>query len=377
MAFYIGKVFALTVIWKLFTSVRVVWPLNYRGVELSVAETPVHGDKPTVASPTGHRDHKELSVAAFERTRMPMVVSDARQPDNPIVLANQAFLDLTGYAADEIVGRNCRFLQGTGTSPAAVAEIRFAVAAGKGTDVELLNYKKDGSTFWNQLHISPILDDDGRLAYFFASQKDVSEYRKVQALEASEHRLLMEVDHRTKNVLAIVDSIVRLSNATDPAAYSAAIQQRVQSLAQAHALLSQASWQAVDLRAVIEAQVSRYQNGNISIHGPEFSVRPEAVQPLSLVLHELAVNAVTHGALAKPSQGKLAIEWQPRKDESALKLIWREQGTEMKPKERVRGFGTVIVGALIEKQLRGSITRDWRDDGVTVEIDIPSRWAGD
>lgn len=344
---------------------------------MSVAETPVHGDKPTVASPTGHRDHKELSVAAFERTRMPMVVSDARQPDNPIVLANQAFLDLTGYAADEIVGRNCRFLQGTGTSPAAVAEIRFAVAAGKGTDVELLNYKKDGSTFWNQLHISPILDDDGRLAYFFASQKDVSEYRKVQALEASEHRLLMEVDHRTKNVLAIVDSIVRLSNATDPAAYSAAIQQRVQSLAQAHALLSQASWQAVDLRAVIEAQVSRYQNGNISIHGPEFSVRPEAVQPLSLVLHELAVNAVTHGALAKPSQGKLAIEWQPRKDESALKLIWREQGTEMKPKERVRGFGTVIVGALIEKQLRGSITRDWRDDGVTVEIDIPSRWAGD
>ena len=84
---------------------------------MAVSETPVHGDQPNVASPTGQRDHKELSAAAFERTRMPMVVADARQPEYPIVLANQAFLDLTGYAADEIVGRNCRFCKGRGPRP--------------------------------------------------------------------------------------------------------------------------------------------------------------------------------------------------------------------------------------------------------------------
>ncbi|NKJ08344.1 PAS domain-containing protein [Rhizobium sp. SG741] len=225
-----------------------------------------------------------------------MVVADARQPEYPIVLANQAFLDLTGYAADEIVGRNCRFLQGTGTSPAAVAEVRYALTAGKGVDVELLNYKKDGSSFWNQLHVSPILDDDGEVAYFFASQIYVTKYRKVQALEASEHRLLMEVDHRAKNVLAIVDSIVRLSNADNPAAYASAVQERVQSLARAHALLSENSWKAIDIRNVIEAQISRYPGSHITMSGPGYLVVPEAVQPLSLVIHELAVNAVTHEA---------------------------------------------------------------------------------
>jgi PAS domain S-box-containing protein len=137
---------------------------------LALQETPVHGDEPTVASPVGYADFKELSAAAFERTRMPIVLSDARQPDYPIVLANQAFLDLTGYTADEIVGRNCRFLQGKATSPSAVAELRFAIAAGKGANVEILNYRKDGSAFWNQLHLSPIHDDDGKLAYYFASQ---------------------------------------------------------------------------------------------------------------------------------------------------------------------------------------------------------------
>jgi PAS domain S-box-containing protein len=335
-----------------------------------VSETPVHGDKPTVASPTGQKDHKELSAAAFERTRMPIVVTDARQADHPIVLANQAFLDLTGYSAAEIVGENCRFLQGAETSPATVAELRCAIAERKGVDVEILNYKKDGSPFWNQLHISPILDDGGELAYFFASQIDVTEYRKVQALEASERRLLMEVDHRAKNVLAIVNSIVRLSNSKNSAAYALAVQQRVQSLAEAHALLSSTSWQAVDIRKVIEAQLSRYPNSKISLSGPEFLVVPEAVQPLSLVFHELAINALTHGSLSPTGGGSLAIKWEPGSTDGSLHLTWTESGKGAKPRARIGGFGTAIVGALIEKQLRGSITRDWREDGVTVAMVI-------
>ncbi|MFN7025678.1 MAG: PAS domain-containing protein, partial [Pseudorhizobium sp.] len=154
----------------------------------------VHGDVPVASLPTGFGDRKELGTVAFERTRMPMVMTDARLQDNPIVLANQAFLQLTGYAADEVLGRNCRFLQGTSTSAAAIAELRLAIAEGREVDVELLNYRKDGTVFWNQLHVTPIHDDAGDIAYFFASQIDITEFRKVQSLEASEHRLLMEVD---------------------------------------------------------------------------------------------------------------------------------------------------------------------------------------
>lgn len=112
-----------------------------------------------------------------------------------------------------MIGRNCRFLQGQETSPHAAAEICTGLGQEPATNVEILNYRKDGSTFWNRLHISPIQDDDSKLIYFFASQIDVTELRKVQALEVSERRLLMEVEHRSKNVLAIVESIVRLSDA--------------------------------------------------------------------------------------------------------------------------------------------------------------------
>ena len=88
----------------------------------------LHGSPPEAATPQAVLDHKELSAEAFQRTRMPMVVTDPRQTDNPVVMANPAFLNLTGYGAEEVVGRNCRFLQGPDTAPTAVAEIRAAVA---------------------------------------------------------------------------------------------------------------------------------------------------------------------------------------------------------------------------------------------------------
>ena len=94
--------------------------------------------------------------------------------------------------------------------------------------------RKDGSLFRNQLHLSAIENDAGDVAYYFASEIDVTAFRKVQTLEASKHRLLIEVDHRAKDVLVVVDSIVRLSRSDDAASYSASVQQRVQALSMAH-----------------------------------------------------------------------------------------------------------------------------------------------
>lgn len=218
----------------------------------------LHGDLPSASSKAASADRKELAAIAFERTRMPMVVTDGRKPDLPIVLANKAFLELTGYAAPEVLGRNCRFLQGPATSPIAVAEIRAAIVSEREVSVEILNYKKSGEQFWNRLHLSPVHGDDGRILYFFGSQIDMTEYRRIEALEASEHRLLMEVDHRSNNVLAIVDSIVRLSNADDPALYAAAIQHRVQALARAHTLLAERRWTSISVEELIRQQVTPF-----------------------------------------------------------------------------------------------------------------------
>lgn len=114
-----------------------------------------------MATPQGLADRSQPAMIAVERTRMPMVVSDARQAGQPIVLANPAFLQLSGYADHEALGRNCRFLQGPDTDPATVAAIRAALKDGREGSFEILNYRKDGSAFWNQLLISPIRDESG------------------------------------------------------------------------------------------------------------------------------------------------------------------------------------------------------------------------
>lgn len=155
-----------------------------------------------------HKD--DIFFAAIETTRMPMIVTDPRQRDNPIVFANRAFLSMSGYDTSEIVGRNCRFLQGPATDRASVAAIREAIEAEKEVQMEILNYRKDGSSFWNALFISPVYDTAGKLIYFFASQLDVSRRRdaeeglaQAQKMEAL-GQLTGGISHDFNNLLQVM-----------------------------------------------------------------------------------------------------------------------------------------------------------------------------
>ncbi|VEF11407.1 histidine kinase [Pseudomonas fluorescens] len=123
---------------------------------------------------------KGLFFAAVEVSRMAMIVTDPAQPDNPIVFANQAFAELTGFAQDEVLGRNCRFLQGDETDKSVLQRIKDALKNQHEICVEVLNYRKDGSTFWNELFIAPLFNEQGKLVYFFASQLDVSRRRDAE-----------------------------------------------------------------------------------------------------------------------------------------------------------------------------------------------------
>jgi PAS domain S-box-containing protein len=145
---------------------------------MPTSETQRHRQTTTPANDAlGERD---IFFAAVEKTRMPMVVTDPRKPDNPIVFANPAFLQMTGYAVEEVVGNNCRFLQGPETDPATVAEMRQAIRERRDVALEILNYRKNGSTFWNALFVSPVFDANGELVYFFGSQLDVSRRRDAE-----------------------------------------------------------------------------------------------------------------------------------------------------------------------------------------------------
>ncbi|TVU01224.1 hypothetical protein EJB05_53326 [Eragrostis curvula] len=113
------------------------------------------------------------ALSAFQQT---FVVSDATRPDHPILYASGGFFNMTGYSSKEVVGRNCRFLQGSGTDQAEIAKIRQALAAGSNYCGRVLNFKKDGTPFWNLLTIAPIKDEDGRILKFIGMQVEVSKY---------------------------------------------------------------------------------------------------------------------------------------------------------------------------------------------------------
>lgn len=156
-------------------------------------------------------DHDDdIFFTAIETTRMPMLVTDPRQPDNPVVFANRAFLSMSGYPRDEVLGANCRFLQGSGTDRATVASVRQAIADRTEITTEILNYRKDGTSFWNALYISPVYNKNKELVYFFASQLDVSRRRDAeQALAQAQKmealgQLTGGISHDFNNLLQVI-----------------------------------------------------------------------------------------------------------------------------------------------------------------------------
>jgi PAS domain S-box-containing protein len=111
----------------------------------------------------------------IEASATAAVISDPRQPDNPIVACNAAFLELTGYARDDVIGRNCRFLSGPDTEPALSETLRTGIRNRQPVLVEILNYRKDGSAFRNAVMVAPIFDAEGELEYFLGSQVALAE----------------------------------------------------------------------------------------------------------------------------------------------------------------------------------------------------------
>ncbi len=183
---------------------------NLQGSDLDAADLHHHtGEGRNVVSP-GQGGSNDIFYAAVQMSRMPMILSDPHGDDCPIIFCNRAFERLTGYGQGEIVGRNCRFLQGEGTDREVIDRIRSALHRREDFHEEVLNYRKDGSGFWNALFISPVFTPSGDLLYFFASQLDVTRRHEAEAVLQQAQRLetlgamASGVAHEFNNLMTVV-----------------------------------------------------------------------------------------------------------------------------------------------------------------------------
>jgi len=335
------------------------------------------GDAAVAATPQGLIDRRELALIAVERTRMPMLATDPRQPDNPIVLANKAFLDLSGYTADEVLGRNCRFLQGPDTDRDNVAQIRQAIEARTDIDIEVLNYRKDGTPFWNALHISPVFNEAGELQHFFASQLDVTARRDALAVQAM---LLHEVDHRVKNNLQIVASMLAMEARAMPdpgvAQRLQGILARIEALSTVHRRL----YQSDDLMSFDVAEFARdivinlvgstgRPNIEVSLALEPAFLPARLAAPLALVFNELVTNALKH-AFPDRRAGRITVEIATAHDQ--LRITVADDGAGLSDQPTGPGsFGRRLIDALVQ-QLGATAT--WTallPSGLRVDVQMP------
>jgi two-component sensor histidine kinase len=237
--------------------------------------------------------------------------------------------------------------------------------------------RDDGSVLWAQVRGEVRLGTQENPADWRVSGllRDVTERRRA---EERQMLLAREVDHRAKNALAVMLAAVRLTPAEDPRAYAAAVEGRVAALARAHTLLAERHWAGAGLADLVRGELRPFlapaggsAGPRAKIEGPPVMLAAHATQPLSMALHELATNAVKHGALSVPT-GLVTVTWDIDAATAMLRLHWAETGgpTISGPPQR-RGFGTRVMRATILDQLGGRHDCWWPASGFACDIILP------
>src|SRR5256714_5335725 len=183
--------------------------------------------------------------------------------------------------------------------------------------------RPNGEVRWCASTAAASQDSTGKVIRISGVTMDITERKEAEERQAM---LAREVDHRAKNAMAIVQSIVRLTKADGISSYISIIEGRIKALSRAHALLSNSRWQGADLDKLADEELAPYRSAHlerISIFGPKVMLEPTKAQTLALALHELATNAAKYGALSAAT-GKLVLWWEMQAD--ALTIHWQETG---------------------------------------------------
>jgi PAS domain S-box-containing protein len=273
---------------------------------------------------------------------------------------------------------------------AATVETIQAAITGRleGYTAEYRFLRPDGRWIWVESHGRVVARDPatGAALRLAGTSRDISARR---AAEQRQSLLAREVDHRAKNALAVVQAAVRLTPKDDAGAFARAIEGRVGALARAQTLLAADCWQAADLRTLLEGELAPFlaESGagpHAELTGPPVALPAGMTQPLAMAVHELATNAVKHGALATPA-GRVGVAWRVEAPASALgtpllRLRWQESGgAALAGPPARRGFGSRVLEGTLRGQLGGEVTLAWTPAGLdcAIAVPLPSGATGD
>lgn len=316
-------------------------------------------------------------VVAAETTRMAMVFTDAKAPDHPIIFANDSFLGLTGYDREEVLGQHFNFLLAHVTDAAALTAIKSEFASHSDHSSEVLYRRKDGSEFWAAMFVSPVKDGTGKTVQHFASFVDLTKHKEEQA---HSKMLIEELNHRVKNTLSTVQSIVwqALRMDSDAKTIQQAIESRLQALSRSHDLLTRQNWKDTGLFEVISDALEPFgmtgrRAEHIAITGSNVLFPPKIALALSIAFHELATNAVKYGAFSNET-GSVSIDWETRETTEGRRLLlrWQEKNGPLVAQPLRRGFGSRMIETGLSQAVGGTVHLEYPAEGLLCVMNFPA-----
>ncbi len=318
-------------------------------------------------------------VVAAETTRMAMLFTDAKAPGDPIVYANDSFLKLTGYDRNEALGESFNSLLEQRVDPEVLEKIKaeFESIGKHDNNIDIDYNRKDGSTLFVSVFISPVWDESGEIVQHFVSFMDITKHKEAQ----NKSRMFIdELNHRVKNTLATVQSIVwqAFKRSSDTQVVREAIDSRLFALSRSHDLLTREQWDGSGLRDLLNEVLEPFgvvggRAERFVIAGQNVRIPPKAALAFGIAFNELATNALKYGALSNEA-GCVLIEWAvvPMPAGNRLIIRWQEKnGPPVAPPSH-KGFGSQVIERGLGHELEGTVRLDYPEEGAVCTIDIPA-----
>jgi PAS domain S-box-containing protein len=291
-------------------------------------------------------------------------------PDGGITWYNQRWYDFTGTNFDQMKGWGWQSVH----RPELVDEItqRFADCVARGVPWEDTFPLRgaNGDYRWFLSRAVPIRDEEGHITRWVGTNTDITD--RLDAQRRIE-LLLMEVNHRSKNLLAVVQSLVRQTVAGG-GDFVERLEQRIAGLSANQDLLVERLWSSIPVREMIETQLRFLEERErIAIDGPDLMITPSAAEPIAMAVHELATNALKFGALST-GEGAIAISWavdEPPSGERMFRISWRESGGPKVAPPENEGFGGRIIRDVPRAKLRGEVEVDYAEAGFGWTLSCP------